>query len=130
MEQEKKKFLFIISQANSNPVQMLGIMKIASNMKAFDDTADLVIFLLGEGVMLAKKGVAHNISIDFEGKKVSFGEMLELLIDLEAKVYVCHGFMPGYGLTADSLIPNVEVKSSAYIAELLLNGYIPFSLSI
>ena len=130
MEKEKKKYLFLLSEANSNPMQMLGIMKVAANMKAFDDSIDLVIFLIGEGVELAKKGVVNNISIDFEGNKVNFGEMLELLMDLEVKIIVCHGFMPGYGLTNEDLIPNAEVKSSAYIGELLLQGYVPFSLNI
>lgn len=125
-----KKFLFTLSHATTNPIEMLGIMKIASNMKAFSDEADIVIFLINEGVQLAKKGVVENISMEFEGKQVNFGEMLELLIDFGVKIYVCHAFMPGFGLTQENMIPGVEIKSSSYLGELLLQGYIPFSLSI
>jgi len=130
MEKENKKFVFILSQVTSNPLQVLGIMKIAANMKAFDDSIDLAVFLIGEGVQLAKKGVVENISLEFEGKKVNFGEMLEMLIELEVKFYICHAFMPGFGMTTENTIPSAELKSSAYLGELLLKGYIPFSLNI
>ena len=127
---EKRKYLFVLSHATSSPMEVLGIMKIASNMKAFADDIELVIFLIGEGVQLAKKGVAESISLEFEGKKVNFGEMIELLKDFDVKFYVCHAFMPGFGVTEDCLTENCEVKSSSYLGELLLQGYIPFTLNI
>lgn len=125
-----KKFVFTIAHVTSSPIEMLGIMKIASNIKAFSDETEIAIFLIGEGVQLAKKGVVSNISIEFEGKPVNFGEMLELLIDFGVKFYVCHAFMPGYDLTKENMIDGVEIKSSSYLGELLLQGYTPFSLSI
>jgi hypothetical protein len=33
-------------------------------------------------------------------------------------------------MTKGDLIGNAEEKSSAYLGELLLNGYIPFSLNV
>ena len=125
-----KKFVFTLSHTTTNPIEVLGIMKIASNIKAFSDESEIAIFLIGEGVQLAKKGVVENISMEFEGKQVNFGEMLELLIDFGVKFYVCHAFMPGYGLTAENLIEGAEIKSSSYLGELLLQGYVPFSLSL
>jgi predicted peroxiredoxin len=99
-------------------------------MKAFEDSIEVVIFLLGEGVQLAKKGVAETISMEMEGTQVNVGELLELVVELDVKFYVCHAFMPGFGVTADDLIEGAEPKSSAYLGELLLDGYVPFSLSI
>jgi predicted peroxiredoxin len=58
---EKKGFLFILSHATRDPMQVAGVMKIATNMKAFDDEMPLDFFLIGEGVQLAKKGVAETI---------------------------------------------------------------------
>lgn len=127
---EQKKYVFMLSHATTNPIEVLGILKIVSNMKAFDDSADIAIFLIGEGVQLAKKGVVDNISLEFEGQKVNFGEMLEMLKEFDVKFYVCHGFMPGFGLTEDDLIEGAEVKSSSYLGELLLKGYTPLSLNI
>jgi len=125
-----KKFVFTIAHVTSNPIEVLGIMKIASNIKAFSEEAEIAIFLIGEGVQLAKKGVVENISIEFEGKQVNFGEMLEMLVDFGVKFYVCHAFMPGHGVTQENMIKGAEIKSSSYLGELLLQGYIPFSLSI
>ncbi len=125
-----KKFVFTLSHTTTNPIEVLGIMKIASNIKAFSDESEIAIFLIGEGVQLAKKGVVENISMEFEGKQVNFGEMLELLVDFGVKFYVCHAFMPGYGLTEENLIQGAEIKSSSYLGELLLQGYVPFSLSL
>ena len=127
---DNKKFVFTLSHATTNPIEVLGIMKIASNMKAFSDETEIVIFLINEGVQLAKKGVVENISMEFEGKQVNFGEMLEMLVDFGVKIYVCHAFMPGFGLTEENLIAGAEIKSSSYLGELLLKGYTPFSLSL
>jgi predicted peroxiredoxin len=127
---DNKKFVFTLSHATTNPIEVLGIMKIASNMKAFSDETEIVIFLINEGVQLAKKGVVEKISMEFEGKQVNFGEMLEMLVDFGVKFYVCHAFMPGFGLTEENLIEGAEVKSSSYLGELLLKGYTPFSLSL
>ena len=127
---ETKKYLFTLSHAISNPTEIVILMKIASNIKAFDDSAEVVFFLIGEGVQLAKKGVAESISMELEGKQVNVGELLELLGEFDVKFYICHAFMPTYGVTNEDLIENAEVKSSSYLGELLLAGYVPFSINI
>jgi predicted peroxiredoxin len=125
-----KKFLFTLSHATSNPMEVIGILKIASNMKAFDDTVEVGIFLLGEGVALAKKGVGKTISMEMEGNQVNVGELLDVMKEFDVKFYVCHAFMPHFGVTKEDLIENAEVRSSSYLGELLLAGYTPFSLTM
>ena len=127
---EHKKYLFVLTHATTKPIEVLVFFKIASNMKAFDDSIDIVFFLIDEGVQLARKGVAESISLEFEGKKVNLGEMMEMLSEFDVKFYVCQAFMPGFKMTKEDLIENAEERSSAYLGELLLNGYIPFSLNI
>lgn len=127
---EPKKFLFTLSHATSNPMEVIGILKIASNMKAFDDTIEVGIFLLGEGVKLAKKGVAKTIQMEMEGNMVNVGELLDMIGELGVKFYVCHAFMPQFGVAKEDLIENAEVRSSSYLGELLLAGYTPFSLTM
>ena len=127
---EKKKYVFTISHATTNPMEVIGIFKIASNMKAFDDSIEVAVFLIGEGVQLAKKGVAGTISMEMEGKQVNVGELLEMVLELDVRFFVCHAFMPGFGVTKEDLIDGAEPKSSAYLGELLLDGYTPFSLSM
>lgn len=127
---ETKKYLFTLSHAATNPTEIVILMKIASNIKAFNDSAEVAFFLIGEGVQLAKKGVAETISMELEGKQVNVGELLGLLAEFDVKFYVCHAFMPGYGVTNEDLIDSAEVKSSSYLGELLLDGYVPFSVNI
>ena len=125
-----KKFLFPLSHSTTNPMEVIGILKIASNMKAFDDSVEVAIFLLGEGVKLAKKGVGSTIQMEMEGNMVNVGELLDVIKEFDVKFYVCHAFMPGFGVTKEELIENAEVRSSSYLGELLLAGYVPFSLSM
>ena len=124
-----KKFLFTISNSVSRPMEPIAILKIASNMKAFEDDAEIVIFLLGEGVQLAKKSVAASISMELEGAKANVGEMLEMAAEIGIRIFVCHGFMPRFDVAPGDLMEGAVAKSSAYLGELLLDGYVPFSLS-
>jgi predicted peroxiredoxin len=106
------------------------MLKVVSNMKAFDDTAEIAVFLVGEGVELAKEGVGSTISMELEGNQVNVGELMEMTVDLGIKFYVCHAFMPGHGVLKEELIENAEVKSSSYLGKLLLAGYIPFPMAM
>jgi len=123
-----KKFLFTISHATSSPLEAIGILKVASNMKAFDDDAEIAIFLLGEGAQLAKKGVARTISMELEGAIANVGELIEMAIEIGIKVSVCHAFMPG--AKQEDLLEGIQIQSSSNIGELMLDGYVPFSISI
>ncbi len=123
-----KKYLFTISHASSSPLEAIGILKIASNMKAFDEEADIYVFMMGEGVQLAKKGVADTISVELEGAMTNVGDLITMGIDIGIKFFICHAFMPGVKL--EDLVEGTQIQSSSYIGELLLDGYIPFSISI
>ena len=123
-----KKFLFTISHATSSPLEAIGILKVASNMKAYDDDAEIAIFLLGEGAQLAKKGVARTISMELEGAIANVGELIEMAIEIGIKISVCHAFMPG--AKQEDLLEGIQIQSSSNIGELMLDGYVPFSISI
>jgi predicted peroxiredoxin len=126
-----KKFIFILSHATEKPAEVIVMMKTATNMKAFDDEVELDFFLMGEGVQLAKKGIAETISMELEGQKVVVSEMLSTLIqDFNVKFFVCHAFMPLYGMTKEDLIDNAELKSSSYLGELMLDGRVPLQIAV
>jgi predicted peroxiredoxin len=126
-----KKFIFVLSHATEKPVEVIVMMKTATNMKAFDDEIELDFFLIGEGVQLAKKGIAGTISMELEGQKVVVSEMLNTLTqDFNVKFFVCHAFMPLYGMTKDDLIEHAELKSSSYLGELMLDGRVPFQIAV
>lgn len=125
-----KKFLFVLSHATSNLKEVIVMLKIISNMKAFDDEAEIAIFLVGEGVELAKKGVAKNMTMELEGNQVNVGELLDMMPDFDVKIYACHAFMPLHNVRKEDLIEGAEMKGSSYLGELLLAGYIPFPMAM
>lgn len=123
-----KKFLLTICHAASSPLEAVAVLKVASNLKAFDDEADVRVFLLGEGVELVRKGVAAGISLEFEGHTTNLGELLALAVEIGIRFHVCRAFM--HGATQESLVEGADIQSSANIAELLLEGYVPFSVNL
>ncbi len=126
-----KKFVFVLSHATEKPAEIIVLMKTATNMKAFDDEIELDFFLMGEGVQLAKKGMAETISMELEGQKVVVSDMLNTLTqDFGVKFFVCHAFMPLYGMSKDDLIESAEMKSSSYLGELMLDGRVPFQVAV
>ncbi len=127
---ESKKFLFVLSHATSNLKEVIVMLKIISNMKAFDDEAEIAVFLVGEGVQLAKKGVGKTMTMELEGNQVNVGELLDMMPDFNVKFYVCHAFMPMFNVSTDDLIEGAEMKGSSYLGELLLAGYVPFNMAM
>ena len=126
-----KKFIFVLSHATEKPAEVIVMMKTATNMKAFDDEIELDFFLIGEGVQLAKKGIAETISMELEGQKVVVSEMLNTLTqDFNVRLFVCHAFVPLYGMSKNDLIENAELKSSSYLGELMLDGRVPFQVAL
>jgi len=128
---ENKKFIFILSRASKNPIEAVGLMRIAANMKTFDESCEIDFFLIDEAVLIAKKGFAETITVQIEEQTISLGELLNTLIgDFKVKFYVCPMFMPAFGVKKEDLIENAEIKPSSHLGELLLEGRIPFSLSL
>ncbi len=127
---DSKKFLFVLSHAKSNIKEVIVMLKIISNMKAFDDEAEIAVFLVGEGVELAKKGVGRSMTMELEGNQVNVGELLEMMPDFNVKFYVCHAFMPLHNVIKEDLIEGAEMKGSSYLGELLLEGYTPFPMAM
>jgi predicted peroxiredoxin len=130
IQMESKKFLFVLSHATSNPMEVIVMLKIISNMKAFDDDAEIAVFLVGEGVQLAKKGVGKTITMELEGNLVNVGELLDMMPEFNVKFYVCHAFMPLFSVAKEELIEGAEMKGSSYLGELLLAGYTPFPMAM
>lgn len=127
---EPRKFVFILSTPVKKPVEAVGLMRVAANMKAFDSDVIVDFFLIDEGVLIAKKGVAETITVELEGQKTSIGELMDILREFDVKFYVCHAFMPSFGVKEDELIGNAEIKASAFLGELLMDGRIPLSINL
>lgn len=116
----QKKFVFIITHAYSRPDLVAGAFQLAVNMKAFD--ADIVFFLMDEGALLAKKGLADSVA-DVQ-KKDEFSPMNQLLKtlvdDFGVKFYICASCVKHYGLDKAELIQDAEVRPGSFLGEMLM----------
>lgn len=114
-----KKFVFILNHSYDKPDVAAGAMQLATNMKAFD--IELDFFLINEGVLLAKKGVAESITWQKKDGFSPISELLDTLInDFDVKFYVCASCVKPYGLEGAELIKNAEIKPGSFLGELLL----------
>ena len=83
--------------------------------------SDVHIFFTMEGVMLAKKGVAENLSAMKDGKTI-----LEFIRDAKmagVKLHLCKPAMPGYELDVSDIIAEIdEVSNAGALADLILSS--------
>lgn len=117
--EKNNKFVFILNHSFDRPDTAAGALQLAVNMKAFD--AELAFFLINEGVLLAKKGFAEQVTWQ---KKDGFSPLHELLRtladDFDVKFYVCASCVKPYGLEGAELINNASVKPGSFLGQLLL----------
>jgi predicted peroxiredoxin len=116
---EKKKFVFIITHSYDRPDLAAGAMQLATNMKAFDTELD--VFLMDEGVLLAKKGFAETLTWQKRDEFSPLPELIKTLIeDFGVKFYICASCVKHYDLDKAELVTNAEVKPGSFLGEMLL----------
>ena len=80
MAMAEKKFAFILFTSESRPDVPAGALQLATNMKAFD--ADIDLFLMDEGALLAKPGYAAALAARQKpGGFSSVDTLLRTLVD-------------------------------------------------
>ncbi len=115
-----KKFVLIITHSQDRPVLVSSALKLAVNMRAMDQKVDL--YLIEQGVQLAKKGYAETIQWERKDRFSSISELIDTLSsDLGVKFYACEACSHYYGVDKEMLIDNAEIKTGAFLAELLVD---------
>ena len=115
-----KKFAFIIMTSESRPDIPAGALQLATNMKAFD--AEIDIFLMDEGALLAKPGYAEALAARQKpGGFSSVETLLKTLVeDFGVRVYVCASCVKPNGLDPANLAFGAVVKPGSYLGETLM----------
>jgi predicted peroxiredoxin len=116
----EKKFAFIILTSESRPDVPAGALQLATNMKAFD--AQLDLFLMDEGALLAKPGFAAALAArqkpgGFSSVETLLGTLVE---DFGVKVYVCASCVKPNGLDPANLAFGAVVKPGSFLGEMLM----------
>ncbi|BBP05518.1 hypothetical protein TPL01_03230 [Sulfuriferula plumbiphila] len=119
LDNEEKSVVIVMTSGPSTPHRCATPFYIGSILASMD--SDVHIFFTMEGVMLAKRGVAENLSAMKGGKTI-----LEFIRDAKAagvKLHLCKPAMPGYELDVSDIIAEIdEVSNAGALADLILSS--------
>lgn len=119
LDNEEKSVVIVMTSGPSTPHRCATPFYIGAILASMD--SDVHIFFTMEGVLLAKKGVAENLSAMKGGKTI-----LEFIRDAKAagvKLHLCKPAMPGYELDVSDIITEVdEVSNAGALADLILSS--------
>jgi predicted peroxiredoxin len=115
-----KRFVFILTAAESRPDLPAGALQLATNMKAAD--VDLDIFLMDEAALLAKPGYAEALAARQKpgGFSPAHSLLKTLVEDFGVHVYVCASCVKPNGLDPANLAFGAQVRPGSYLGELLM----------
>ena len=116
----ERKFVFILTTAETRPDIPAGALQLATNMKAFD--AEIDLFLMDDGALLAKPGYAEALAARQKpGGFSPVHTLLKTLVeDFAVKIYVCASCVKPNGLDPKNLAFGAVVMPGSYLGELLM----------
>jgi len=111
-----KKIVLTITHSTDDPDRANSAIALALSL--LSDDADLVIFFIFEGAMLAKKGVAETI----EGRNFTpLRELFPALLEEKVPMYLCGACAKTYNISEDDLIEGVKVVHIPTIASEMMD---------
>lgn len=119
LDNEEKSVVIVMTSGPSTRHRCATPFYIASILASMD--ADVRIFFTMEGVMLAKKGVAENLTAMDGGKTIA--EFIRDAKNAGVRLHLCKPAMPGYQLDDSDIIPEVdEISNASALADLILSS--------
>ena len=107
----KKKFVLKITHSTDN--QDRSNAAVAMAVSLISEGADLAIFFIFEGAMLAKKGVAETI----KGRNFApVADLFPLLLEGDVPMYLCGACAKTYDIKEDELVEGVKIVHIPTIA--------------
>jgi predicted peroxiredoxin len=111
--------VIVMTSGPSQPERCATPFFMAALFAAMD--ADVTVYFTMEGIRLVQPGVAEGLSVVKDGKRV-----IEFMRDAKnagAKFRACAPSMPGFGVSPDALIGELdEVTSGGALADLILEA--------
>lgn len=118
LDNAEKSVVIVMTSGPSTPHRCATPFYIGSILASMD--ADVRVFFTMEGVMLAKKGVAENLTAMKGGKTI-----IEFIRDAKAagvKFHLCKPAMPGYEMEAGDVIEEItEISNASALADMILS---------
>lgn len=117
LDHGEQKVVIVMTSGPSTPHRCATPFYIGALLASMD--AEVSIFLTMEGVLLAQKGVAENLTAMKGGKKI-----IEFMREAKAagvRLHLCKPAMPGYELEVEEVIDEIdEISPAGALADLIL----------
>ena len=118
LDNEEKSVVIVMTSGPSTAHRCATPFYIGSILASMD--SDVSVFFTMEGALLAKKGVADNLTAIKGGKTI-----IEFIRDAKiagVKFHLCKPAMPGYEIEVDDVIPEInEISNASVLADLILS---------
>lgn len=118
LDHDAKTVVIVMTSGPSTPHRCATPFFIAMLLASMD--ADVSIFFTMEGVLLTRRGVAEDLVAMEGGKRI-----IEFMREAKAagvKMYMCRPAMPGYQISDEDVIPEIDdVSSGGVLADLILS---------
>lgn len=106
-----KKFILTITHSTDNQDRANAAVALAVSL--LSEGADLVIFFIFEGAMLAKQGVAETI----HGRNLApVADLFPTLLEAKVPMYLCGACAKTYGISEADLVSGVKIVNIPTIA--------------
>lgn len=110
-----KKFVLIITHSTDNQDRANAAVALAVSL--LSEGADLTVFFIFEGAMLAKKGVAETI----RGRNFApVADLFPSLLEAKVPLFLCGACAKTYQINETDLVPGVKIVHIPTIAAQML----------
>jgi len=107
----KKKFLLMITHSTDNQDRANAAVGLAVSL--LSEGADVVVFFIFEGALLAKKGVAETI----QGRNLApMRDLFPVLLEAGIPMYLCGACAKTYEVAVEDLVAGVKIVQLPTIA--------------
>ncbi|MEK6777523.1 MAG: DsrE family protein [bacterium] len=99
-----KKFILIITHSTDNHDRANAAIALAASL--ISEGADLALFFIFEGALMARKGVAETI----EGRHFTpVRDLFPMILEAKIPMYVCGACVKTYEIPADEIMDGVMI---------------------
>lgn len=99
-----KKFMLVVTHSTDDHERSNAAMALALSL--LSDGADLALFFIFQGALMAKKGIAESI----HGK--NFAPVMEMwpeILEADIPMYLCGACAKTYGINEEDLVPGIKI---------------------
>lgn len=100
----KKKFMLVVQHSTDDLEKSNAAIALALSLLSVD--AEVSLFFIFQGALLAKKGVAESI----HGKHLTpIADMWPELLNEDVPMFVCGACVKTYNITEEELVPGIKI---------------------